>query len=515
MMNEWAIETTLNAGWTKASFHDFLNNATQHEYLTSQIPFFYAVEAFPRMLCKLAMSIKTSEDRLLVIENLWEEHGQGKNFLFHTQTYQTYLKSLGWNGVFSTNPWVQAWIDNIFKLENEPIYLASYLAGIEYLYALISQDITQHINQFELHCAQNHYANHSVLDWEHGFELLEVAIQIAQKQDDVHLDDLVLHIKKAFTEAQKDFLHMYCHLAIPTQKQARDIHQEKIAFYYIREDSHIEASVIQNIKDKNHVDILSICSGGEHIFEYLSHPVAMNIEVIDINPNQLHLAQQKLQVLLDSSTDKTKHPILTEQEVGKFEKMFALLRSYFNADELDDFILQKQLNKLEFITHFLFSNEYLNIIFGEDATKYTVLNFAQHFYTLFTHRLAAKEVNTKNVFFATPVRDYEQVSKDIQKGYSLSKLSWKVANPKHTVFEGQYDMINLSNIGDWMGFDDYLSMIERLKLNLKPQGCIIARKLLGDYELKDTFEKMGFNCIIKQDETYFYTECVLAYKKAV
>jgi hypothetical protein len=515
-MNDWAIDTTLKAGWKECSFHHFLKNANQKEYLTSQIPFFYAVEAFPRMLCKLAMSIQTSEERLLVIQNLWEEHGQGENFLFHTQTYKTYLDSLGWDKTLFTNPWVQEWINKVLNLENNPIYLASYLSGIEYLYAQICQDITQHLNNFELLCVQSHYAKHSVLDWEHGHELLEVAINISNNESNTVNDNVVI-IKDAFKEAQKDFLYMYSHLAIPTQKQAHEIHEEKIAFYYIREDSKIEAQVIKQIKkDKKNdgvIDILSICSGGEHIFEYLSHNAKMNIEVIDINPNQLNLAQEKLNILLSDLSNKNHHPILTEQHVGKFEKMFALLRSYFNSEELNEFIVGQQTDKLKFITDVLFSNDYLNIIFGEDATKYTVLNFAQHFYSLFLHRLSKKEENTMNVFFATAVRNYEALAQQVQTGYPLSQLSWAVANPKNTDFHGMYDMINLSNIGDWMSFNDYQNMIINFQKCLKPNGAIIARKLLGDYELKATFEKMGFNCIIKQDDTYFYTECVVAYQK--
>ena len=377
----------MNVGWQDSIFHSFLSHATQQEFLKSQVPFFYAVEAFPRMLCKLAMSIEHSEQRLLVIENIWEEHGQGNQAQFHTQSYQTYLKSIGWDGVLFTNPWVQSWIKQIFHLPQDAIYLASYLSGIEYLYALMSQDIAQYVSGLDLVCEQHHYAKHAVLDWNHGFELLSVALDIAQKnKEGLSLDD-ENKIKEAFKKAQADFLEMYNHLRIPTQKEAHKIHQESISFYYIREDSNIERGVLEEIisqkNDNNKNDniaILSIASGGEHLFEYLSHGINIAIDVIDINPNQIKLAQDKLEMLLSDTRNKNQAPIFNEHNVGKFEKMFQLLRSYFNEQEINQFRNNCDTEKLKYVTEILFSNEYLNIVFGEEATKYTVLNFAKHFY---------------------------------------------------------------------------------------------------------------------------------------
>ena len=43
-------------------------------------------------------------------------------------------------------------------------------------------------------------------------------------------------------------------------------------------------------------------------------------------------------------------------------------------------------------------------------------------------------------------------------------------------------------------------------------GVLIARKLLGDYDLKNELEKMGYSTKPFKDETQFYTETVLAIK---
>lgn len=506
IIKNWAIETTKKANWEKNRYYHFLQKSDQQEFLQSQVPFFYAVQAFPRMLCKLGMLIEDSQERLLVVTNIYEEHGHGKTLGFHTQTYKTYLKALGWNEEFKHNPWVDLWIKHVLSLALNKESFAAYLSGIEYLYALISQDITQHISKLKLSCEQEHYKNHSILDWEHGYELLSVALSLSEN------NELTEEMKEVFIQAQQDFLEMYGHLSIPTKKEMEEIHQEKIAFYYIREDSKIESNVLASLPHKDEkIDILSIASGGEHIFEYLIQPRHSNIDVIDININQLELSKKKLNSLLTTIDED----LFDENNIGKFEKLFMLFTSYFNEEEINHLINDCSTNqqKLKFIVDVLFSNDYLNIVFGEEATKYTKKSFSEHFYQLFKNRLVAQEKNTMNVFKKTRVRDYDKLSEQLKLNHDKHTINWSIVNPKDVEFEKKYDMINISNIGDWMSLEDYQSMIKRLYENTKPQGCIIARKLLGDYQLKDIFEAIGFKCVEKEDTTHFYSEVILAYRE--
>lgn len=503
----WAINTTKERGWGNSRFQKFLENSTQQEFLVSQIPFYYAVQAFPRMLCKLAMNIEDSYDRLLVVENIYEEHGKSNSNHFHTNTYREYLSALGWDGKFNKNPWVDEWINKVLSFPYSASEYAAYLSGIEYLYALISHDIAEHINTLKLHGKQSHYANHSVLDWEHGYELLSVSINLINVQN----ENLPLNIQSAFTQAQNDFINMYEHLIIPTKKEMSFFNKEKIAFYYSREDSNVESEVLKKYTS-NQMNILSIASGGEHIFEYLSSDKNLFLDVIDINPNQLELSKNKLNQLLENNfNDK----VLSEQEIGKFEKMFSLLRSFFNEGEISGLKcgMPIETKKLKFIVDILFSNDYLNIVFGEDATKYTVKSFSNHFYSVFVECLSKNETNTLNIFENKSIRNYEGLSSLLIKNYKNHELIWRVNNPKNFSSTINYDIINISNIGDWMSQEDYNDMLIRLKNHLNKNGCIIARKLLGDYNLKEVLENHGFNCENMIDSTNFYTETVVAYKK--
>lgn len=121
-----------NYNLEKTVFYKFCQNATREEFLQSQIGFYYAVQAFPQMLCKLASKIETSEIRLKVAENIWEEHGNGKASNFHTQSFMTYLKSLGIKDKkIEHNFFIDQWIEESLNLNLTNSEYAAYLAGIE------------------------------------------------------------------------------------------------------------------------------------------------------------------------------------------------------------------------------------------------------------------------------------------------------------------------------------------------------------------------------------------------
>ncbi len=87
-----------NIVWQGSKYLTFLAKANREELQRSQVPFYYAVEAFPLLLLKLASQITNEGARYLIVENIWEEHGQGDQNKFHTQTFKTHLAALGFNG---------------------------------------------------------------------------------------------------------------------------------------------------------------------------------------------------------------------------------------------------------------------------------------------------------------------------------------------------------------------------------------------------------------------------------
>ena len=508
-LKQWAINVTLNNGWQDHKFHDFLSKSNQVEFLNSQIPFFYAVQAFPRALAKLASLIETNEDRLLVIDNLYEEHGQGDVNKFHTSTFKEFLNSLGWDKLHIENPWVTEWISNILSKNLTASEYAAYLSGIEYAYAPISKTISDHILTLELISPQHHYGVHAELDWIHGDELLQVASNISNDYD---------IIKKSFILAQKEFLYLYNHLIIPTAHQMKEINKEPISFYYTREDSNPELLAVSKVLNSINKapTVLMIGSGGETLIDMLCFKDSLNIDVIDMNKNQIDLCKSKILELLSGKVYSNSN----EEFLGKFEQVFKLIRDFFgynddgDEDLLSTYIKNSDIgkSKLKYIVQYLFSNENLTHVFGERATIFSSESFSDHFYNVFikscelrdSHLVTTK--NIQNIIDGLDIQPSKFMFESFNRYYQRHVLNYHISNFENLDVNKTYDIISISNIGDWMPLEEYRGLIKKLKTKLNYKGYIIARKLLGDYNLEDLLLEANLTPIKLEDRTYFYSE---------
>lgn len=511
-LDNFTINTTEKAQWEQNRFHAFKKFATQKEFLASQISFFHAVQAFPRFLCLLASKIQSSEKRMEVVENIWEEHGNGDKSFFHTDTYMTYLKAIGYQGEkLEQNPWVTEWINNSLKMgmEIRSYQYASYLAGIEYIYARICADVVSYINTLKLSCGQTHYAKHAEIDWEHGKELFDVALAETNLDESYQVSEL----KTFFKQGQDDFLHMYNSIYMPTIGEMKEINKDPISFYYSRESSEVESYALggayTNVKDSP--NILVICSGGEHVFEFMKHPHPLNITAIDINPHQIEVAKKKYDWLILDGKNKKIPEFMETNEFGKFEKVFAIFRSFFTPEEKSGIYENntQDVLKMKYLVNVLFSNSHLNAVFGEAATMYTQESFSQHFAQVFLDTFDYSE-NTENIFTGHPIRDWKKINKEIKKHHSVH---WVVGSPIDYSSENNFDIIDISNIGDWMPKKEFSKVIQNSYNLLNDGGQLITRKLLGDYNLETSLEKHSFHVEPGKDDTNFYSEVVIGIKQ--
>lgn len=77
-------------------------NMDKDTFLASQQQFFFAVKFFPRPMNILLARLPDPADRLLILENVVEEHGCMNASAFHVTTFKQFLMSLGAEG--SVNP---------------------------------------------------------------------------------------------------------------------------------------------------------------------------------------------------------------------------------------------------------------------------------------------------------------------------------------------------------------------------------------------------------------------------
>lgn len=487
----------------KHRFYTFFKKANQEEFLRSQKSFYYAVKEFPKMLCNLAIKIDNPQTRKSVIENLWEEHGHGNSNNFHTQTFLDYLHILGMdeNEKITENSYVTKWIRSSLELQMSASQYALYLSAIEFIYARISQHICVNLKRFNLEKKSHHYSKHETLDFEHGQELLDVAFESFNKDDDIYQS---MQNQWIFKQSIKDFLYMLDEMTFLTQKEIEEISQEKISFYYTREDSSIETTYA---KDKK--NILCISSGGEHVINIRKINSKAHITALDINSYQLDLTRKKIEGL----SHKINQYNLGNN--GKFEKMFSYLSSRLSIDDLSGIANEDKeaLKKLHRLCTELFSNQTLEIIFTNQATCYSHPHgFIEHFYHVFKNQIKnhilnpLKQSNIGSILGKTlPINYPESINVD-QIDYFHGTIENYFMNYPYAYI----DMIDISNIGDWMSVENYKKLIKLIDTHLLPGGIIVARKLLGNYDLREILKIFRVNSI--HDNTDFYTQCVVAQK---
>lgn len=504
-MKDFYVQMTLENSkiWKQSLYFKFLNECNKKEFLQSQIPFYYAVEAFPRMLMKLGFLIPTSEQRLLLMENLSEEHGHGNSEKFHTTSFMNHLKILQNGDVdLFKNPYIEDWINYVLKCRLSAEQLGSYLAGIEYIYAVISNDICDYMNKIDL--ISPHYKKHSDLDWEHGWELVETVLRVGN-MNDVY-----------FNKAQKDFIDLFDRMIVPTEKEIKNIAQEKVSFFYGREDSDIERKYVKKWEKnrKKEPNIFMVCSGGEHILNLLDKK--RNFTVFDVNQKQIEVFKNKL--------NKNSHnDIVREFGEGKFEKLFALLRKYLvevdfyssnmnlytmSDEEQKGYLLNNHIcenAKYEYVVKLLFNNNVLNSIFTDNATKYTKKNFSEHFIGAFRESYKINHHNVRNILFGKKIKPSHL---DIKK----SSFNYVCGDLRDQNFYG-YDIVDISNIGDWIPTSDLETIIQKIYAQMNKGGFLIVRKLLGDYDLNTVVQNVFGNSKTEQDKTFFYSETVIGHKK--
>ena len=482
--NKYVLEYDLENG----QFAQFTKFCTQEEFGNSQSGFFYAVKAFPQMLCRLASMIESPEARLKVVENIWEEHGHGNKSEFHTETFKSYLSVLGQESI-PRNFFVDQWVEKVLKLDMSASSYAAYLGGIEFIYTRISKMICDTLERFGLNGSQHHYKTHKELDFQHATELLEVALEL-ENQDNY----------PSFCQGVDDLVELFNQMTFLTQKEVDVISEEKVAFYYSREDSQVE---LNYLKENSHV--LTVCSGGEHLLAIKEKYPSAHITALDINPQQIRLAQSKF-------INRTK-----ELEVGKFEKIFHYFSSKMTTEDIIGIKFGNKfaLKKLELLCQDIFSNKNLNIIFTEEATKYSSQNFSHHFYQVFKQKIMVLDnqpSNMNNILGKTlPVVFNGVINSDNVDYYQGDFISYFNGLSSDNSSIG-YDLISLSNIGDWMPVEKLVEIVTLAHKYTKPQGCVITRKLLGDYSLKNIMTPIFSRVLKEEDNTGFYTECWVGIK---
>lgn len=361
-------------------------------------------------------------------------------------------------------------------------------------------------------------------------------------------------------------------------------YRSEIAFSQVREDPSIEIHLIQKLAQQKQkkLRVFVVASGGCTSLSLLSCPEIADIIAVDINSAQLHLVELRRQCLLhltlpeqysligitdrvDNLETAQQHRLELYQQLrshlplstrifwdhhledislgvnrsGRFEHLFRELAERFAS--MGIYPLDHPSSALEHplwqeTFHHIFEREKLSKLFGEAAVNYSMdRSFGEHFADVFS--MALRRFEPQHNYFLTQVwsdrypaniENYplylQPTVQDkilclgchrlsLRQGKFLEVLEKEGQN-------GKFDLIQFSNISDWMPIPVLEQMLSIARQYLQPHGWLLGRRLNGDHQLATIMnayvkvdETLSYN-LLQKDRSFFYQEIVAGHKES-
>ena len=343
-----------------------------------------------------------------------------------------------------------------------------------------------------------------------------------------------------------------------------------LAFSQVREDSWVEMQVIKRLASQQDLRILLVASGGCSALSLLSLPSVAYIAAVDLSSAQLHLVELRRQALLHLSlveqlrligdnADETQRITLYERlrshlpnatrthwdqrldqigygvnHVGKFEALFReLVRqcSAYGLDPINNPMAAIHHPQWRELFETVFDRDKLIQTFGFAAVNYSMdRSFGEHFATVFAKALQ-RFVPTEDYFLTQIWQDSYATGTDGFPPYlqtsNQSAIRQLGADRLH-LHQGEFaevmmqlaklekfDLIQFSNLSDWMPLSDLHTLLAQAVQCLKPGGALIGRRLNGDHHLSAVMSHHVAIApslsaqLLSSDRSFFYQEVVV------
>lgn len=153
---------------------------TREHFIATQRQFCHAVDYFSRPMAVLASRLPRAEQRVDILHNVWEEHGEGNLRFHHGTTFRAFLTAVAGDATIPpVSPAVgqfNAALAGVCGSEHPMVGVAA-LGMMERLFADMSAMIGEAVvaRGWVARDALVHYATHETLDIEHADEFFDVA----------------------------------------------------------------------------------------------------------------------------------------------------------------------------------------------------------------------------------------------------------------------------------------------------------------------------------------------------
>ena len=323
------------------------------------------------------------------------------------------------------------------------------------------------------------------------------------------------------------------------------VNYNPIQFSVVREDPEIERKIIHASGAKK---ILLIGSGGCTALTLQAYFPHLHITLVDPNPAQIELIQEKMRALKDSARDRKEtfnienDSSLSLNQNGNFESLFRSFRNFIyefvlNYEDLKKLLTPSaSLNQHVSIREVLFDNKYwkvafdlffhhnfLEAMFGPDAVQHAPKDsYPDYFRKVIEQGLERDDCSTNYFLHHIFLGNYIDQESCLPYYLTVPAPEYNFEFFNNTIDKvnsfGTFDLVHLSNIFDWMDEENIKSIANRLNQEMKPGAHLITRQLNNQKDFwqyfSSHFELLADESakLLASDRSLFYSQIHYAVK---
>lgn len=317
-----------------------------------------------------------------------------------------------------------------------------------------------------------------------------------------------------------------------------------IQFAVVREDPAVELELVRRTGAAR---VLLVASGGCTALALRAQHPGLGLVLADPNPHQLQLVRAKFEALETLSGPELRRAFNVEtpepgglSQRGRFEALFRALRDFLDAfvvrrAELEAFFrdgargidgparwFADPLWPVAFDLHF--SDRLLHALFTSAATQHTAPGsypayFQRAFETLLTSADAGRNRFLHHALLGLYLDLPGALPPYLERRPRLAGIELH-EGPLETVPDlGQFDLVGLSNVLDWMDRGQSAALAQALAQGLRPGAWILWRQLGVGAQYGDDFSEhfvvppgLGEE-LLRMERVGFYTSVVAARRR--
>lgn len=309
--------------------------------------------------------------------------------------------------------------------------------------------------------------------------------------------------------------------------------ENPIQFAVVREDPMLEAEIINKYKLKN---LLQVCSGGCSVLSLKALFPEINITAFDFNPHQIELTQKKNAALSNTADFNNLFNINHNQannlnQCGNFESLFKGLREFIfefilDYEKMSDLFATNQTltsQQLTFFNHkywpvafeLFLHDSLLKTMFGQAAIQHAPSGsyskyFQNQFEKAFKRADAAKNYFLHHVFLGHYLFEQDALPHYLAHPKVHQSIQYINGILENINDLKQYDLIQLSNIMDWMSENECKVLADQINKNTSKGTVILIRQLNNEQPILKHFPDFKVDeafCekLLNQDRSIFYS----------